>query len=460
VRIEPRLELLILIAVFFLILVPNVRAFTFEPQVGVWGDDSSRGNMGVSVEIRTHIYPTNPGDFQYFWVGDNLNNGAFIQFGYIYEPGYYCLNGQTVGGKFTCLGDSDHIGGSDARWEWQYWPNSNVNDFSYGKGPANSAGLDGTWHKYSIEPNTRGGWSFVLDGREVSYVTNVWTRSKDAAYFVAEKGSNTYATLGRLGPVEFRNLAYLKDDGWHYATTLSALVGCAVNTNCNINIPYGVMSEGAGIVIAGSGIQRPSDLDLLWTGVVGGVTLTLDLPNNVTVRIDDQFMRSGYSQLSLSRGPHTIEVPQDSAIDSNNRLRFDHWSDGSVSLNRTFTLNSDTTLKAIYVTQHWLTINSVVPMNGSAWYDEESTVSFSKPTSILIHADLGILGGQWTFDGWYEDGVYLTSSTSSSIVMDRPHTLQLHWHQNYAIPLAIVALLALVGFVTALVVKRRREKSE
>jgi hypothetical protein len=460
VRIGLRRELLLLIAIFLLILVPSVRAFTFEPQVGAWGDDASRGNKGVSVEIRTHIYNTNSGDFQYFWVGDNLNNGAFIQFGYIYEPGYYCLSGQWVGGKFTCLGDSANIEGSDARWEWQYWPNANANDFSYETGSANSAGLDGTWHKYSIEPNTRGGWSFVLDDREVSYVTDAWTRSKDAAYFVAEKGGDTYATLGQLGPVEFRNLAYLKDDGWHYATALYARVGCAVNTNCDISIPYGVMSEGAGVVIAGSGIQRPSDLGLLWTGVAGGVTLTLDMPNQVTARIDDQFMQSGYSELSLSRGSHTIVVPQDVAIDSNNRLRFDHWSDGSGSSNRTFTLDSDTTLKAIYVMQHWLTIDSVVPLNGSEWYDEGSTESFSEPASIPIHADLGILGGQWAFDGWYEDGAYLTSSTSSSIVMDRPHTLQLHWHQDYAIPFAIVAILALVALVTALMVKRRRGESE
>ncbi len=82
------------------------------------------------------------------------------------------MNGETVGGNFTCLGDSADIGGSDARWEWQYWPNGTGNDFSYAKGPTSSVGPDGTWHKYSIEPNTRGGWSFILDDREVSYITD------------------------------------------------------------------------------------------------------------------------------------------------------------------------------------------------------------------------------------------------------------------------------------------------
>lgn len=273
---------------------------------------------------------------------------------------------------------------------------------------------------------------------------------------MAEKGSDI-TTLGQLGPVEFRNLAYLKEDGWHYGTSLYAYVGRAVNTNCNISNPYGVMSEGAGVVMTGSGIRQPNDLDLLWTGGVGGgVTLTLDMPNQVTARLDDQFMLSGYSGLSLSRGTHRIEVPQDVSIDSNNRLRFDHWSDGSSSSNRPFTLDPDTTLKAIYVMQHWLTVDSVVPLNGSGWYDEGSTLSLSTPSSIPIHAELGILGGQWAFDGWYEDGVYLASSTSSSIVMDRPHTLQLRWHQEYAVPIAIVAILALLAFVTVVIVKRKK----
>ncbi len=182
-RTKARRESLLLIAVFLFILVPNVRAFTFEMQVGVWGDVASIGNMGVSVEIRTHVYATNPGDFQYFWVGDNLDNGALIEFGYIYEPGYYCLSGQMVGREFTCLGSSGNIGVSDARWEWQYWPKVAGKDFSIEKGPANSVGLNGTWHKYSIEPNPGGGWTFLLDDQQVSPGQNELENIAKPAHF-------------------------------------------------------------------------------------------------------------------------------------------------------------------------------------------------------------------------------------------------------------------------------------
>jgi hypothetical protein len=94
-RIELR-RFLVLMSIFLLILIPNVWADSYV--VGAWGDDASKGNMGVSVEIQTNIYPVNTGEYQSFWVGDNLDNGAFIQFGFQEVPG---LN---------------------AFWFWQYWP--------------------------------------------------------------------------------------------------------------------------------------------------------------------------------------------------------------------------------------------------------------------------------------------------------------------------------------------------
>jgi hypothetical protein len=417
--------------------------------VGAWGDDGSKGNRGVSVEIKTHIYGTNQGDFQYFWVGDNLDNGGFIQFGYVYEPGYWCLKGQTVAGKFTCLGDSAHVGGSDARWEWQYWPDVNGNDFSYEKGPTNSAGPDGSWHKYSVQPNTAGDWSFLLDGREASHATVTWTRSVDAAYFVAEKGSDV-ATFGRLGPVEFRNLAYLQDDGWHPVTALYANVGCAVGTDCNVKNPYGVTLEESGVAITGSGIHQPGDRDLLFG------MLTLDLPAQVNGLVDKKTSAAASSQLPLTPGTHTITVPSLVPVDENCRLRFDHWSDGSKSPNRTVTLKSEITLKATYLTQYLLTVDSVVPLKISEWYDVGSRVAVNAPSPTLIHSQLGILGGQWVFDGWYRDGDHLTNSRSVSIVMDGPHSLQARWHLDYTI--AIALLIAPGLLIVVLIYWRARRK--
>ena len=139
--------------VTFLAMPRTVTAQTqYDIQVGAWGDEASIGNMGVSTEIRTHVYSVvSPGLGNSFWVGDYLQNGAFIQFGYVlFAPGHYCSYGETVADSTKCLGSSETIGLNDARWFWQYWPNPAVVDFYSGVGPANSAGPEGSWHDYQI----------------------------------------------------------------------------------------------------------------------------------------------------------------------------------------------------------------------------------------------------------------------------------------------------------------------
>ena len=235
-------------------------------QIGARGDQASQGSSGVGVAIRTHTYQTLEGELDYFWVGTDLANGAFVQFGYSLQPGNYCLKGEAINGDSICQGSWGNINFSDARWQWQYWPNKYWIDYYWGIGPANSAGANGTWHAYSIVPNAKGtGWSFQLDGKEVDHIQFSPTPSVDPIKFIAEKGFSSQQQKERLGPVEFRNLAYLKGDGWHLTQTLTANEVCA--PQCNITNPFGVAVDGAGgYMIAGSGIKQPANGALLWTG--------------------------------------------------------------------------------------------------------------------------------------------------------------------------------------------------
>lgn len=106
------------LAVTFAMPRPATAQNPYDIQVGVWGDDASKGNMGVGAEIRTSITPlSEPALAASFWVGDNLQNGAFIQFGYqLVTPGYYCAYGETRGDGGNCLGAVDDIGYGDVRW--------------------------------------------------------------------------------------------------------------------------------------------------------------------------------------------------------------------------------------------------------------------------------------------------------------------------------------------------------
>lgn len=275
--------LLLLVVLVFVISVQPTNGSTFNLQVGAAGDVASVGSMGVQAEIRTHVYRVKAPDLgDSFWVAINLDNGGGIQFGYDLEvAGTYCRNGEfEPGAPFTCNSGSDTVNGSEPTWFWEYWPTVTGTRYFVGGGLLGSAELNGTWHLYSIVPNVGVGWRFLLDGRVVANASFPPTRSSSTAYVTAEKVTLS-TSLGPLGAVEFRNLAYLKEDGWHNVTALYATVNCGVNPNC-IPIPYGVSLLGPNHIIAGSGVPQPKDGELLWSSTAQSTTSTLKIVITIT----------------------------------------------------------------------------------------------------------------------------------------------------------------------------------
>jgi hypothetical protein len=243
----------------------NSQALSGPVQVGAWGDEASVGNMGVQVEIQTNAYNVSSQGTDAFWVGDVLSDGTFVQFGYIIlSSGYYCVNGHVTSAGTSCLGDGN-IGYADARWFWSYFPNArDVTDWYYEFGSANSAGYNGTWHLYSIQPSASGDWAFVMDGVLVFSSNFPVTVSTSPAHLVAEKASGPY--LSQLGPVEFRDLAYFGNSLWHAASSLTLIDGCGLadGATCTFPTAYGVELAGPNDVIAGSGIPLPESDQLVW----------------------------------------------------------------------------------------------------------------------------------------------------------------------------------------------------
>jgi ribosomal protein L40E len=237
----------------------------FHILVGAWGDSASRANTGVEAEIQTHTYTLRQSDSaNSFSVRNLLANGAFAAFGYwLQKPGAYCLLGYVIGGHNTCTGGSDVIGNSDARWYWQY--NTNTTAFYYGIGPPGSVGVEGTWHHYSIMPHANNFWSFVLDGQVVGSVPFRWMRSTAPALMEGEQDTAS-SQLDGLGPVQFRNLAYLPEIGGSFrpVTSLAAIVSCVnqLSVTCNFDIPYGVSlatPSDPNTIIVGQGVTKTAD---------------------------------------------------------------------------------------------------------------------------------------------------------------------------------------------------------
>jgi hypothetical protein len=388
-----------------------VQSHYYSPQVGAYGDFSSAENVGVQVDIRTHLYNATPGDLDYFWVGDGLLNGAFIQFGYSFEPGI-CSKDAFVNDTKICVSE---LGNDDARWQWQYWPDGSTSNITRGIGDVGSVGVNGTWHTYTIEPNSTGYWSFLIDGKEVASIPDYVIPSQTPAYFIAGKVTGSLH-FTNLGPVEFRNLKYLGFDGWHTTSGVLKYVGCAANTNCNFVNPYWVTNV-SGDYIAGS-LQKPMD-----------PTLTLE-DGTQSVIVDDRYAVRGTVPLPLPAGQHTLTLITPPPYPNGTRFVFDHWSDNSINANRTIQLNSNMSLATFYIAQYKLTIVSYFPTSGAGWYTRGSIANFSTVWSPQLRiGQFGIM--RWKFIGWTNTwGAMLLTSNPGSIPMNGPNTLVAMWNSR------------------------------
>jgi hypothetical protein len=224
-----------------------------------------------------------------------------MQFGYGFQPGpaTYCLEAFVRGGVTTCIGKTELVSNTEGRWEWQYWPDITGRDFYYRIGPADSVGVNGTWHEYSI---VRAGsnWDFLLDNITVGNFTAAASPSQGPPLMLAEK-TGTGKLAGYLGPVAFRDLEYSKENEWHAVDSLFVVRSCSPTQVCNIDQPFGVSLVGDR-VIAGSVHEKPKDGGLLWTS--GFVTL------NVMVHPNAQFTVWTYAGQRPCVENATMEVPK------------------------------------------------------------------------------------------------------------------------------------------------------
>jgi hypothetical protein len=294
----------LVIATIFVIVVLNLPRISSSEsqlsiQVGARGDDASAGNLGVRAQIQTHLYSADPGVLDYFWVGTILSDGAFVQFGYALEPGQFCLKGALLNREFKCDGASVLLSDSDARWQWQYWPDARGNDFYYEIGPTMSAGLNGTWHEYSVVPSSNQSIRFLIDREQVANANFRLESSKEPLMVVAEKVANSNQ-LGGLGPVKFQDLEYLREDGWHPVDSLISLSSCGLDTSCASANTQGVTWEEPNQIIAGSGGEIRTNGQLLWTSSY--VTLDVTVHSGVrfdlsTVAGDQVFIGNAYTRV-------------------------------------------------------------------------------------------------------------------------------------------------------------------
>ena len=192
------------------------------------------------------------------------------------------------------------------------------------------------------------------------------------------------------------------------------------------------------------------------------LTLQIMVPNLVTVSIDGANHSEGNIKLPLVTGSHNVTVPEIVQVNNDTRLKFEGWSDGETSANRTVLLDHDVNLEANYTQQYLLTINSPAAVSGDGWYDKGTNATFSVNSTMQpMVGVLGYLGGRLEFQGWYDNDQLMTVSETGSILMNASHSIQARWYGDYAVPVGlIISTLILLSYAIVSLKRKHQLKLE
>jgi len=140
------------------------------------------------------------------------------------------------------------------------------------------------------------------------------------------------------------------------------------------------------------------------------------------------------------------------------RYVLDTWSDGAKDASRKITVSKSSQLKVQYKTQYELKIVSDQGTpQGSGWYDQGATATFSVASPYPESGLMGILGVKVTFDHWSGDSS--SSNPSESMVMNGPKTMTIVWKRDYTqLYLILAAIVVAAAIATAMFRKRLKTR--
>jgi len=165
-----------------------------------------------------------------------------------------------------------------------------------------------------------------------------------------------------------------------------------------------------------------------------GPTLSINVPANITssgtiwvlINGAKYNITSSQFQTTVPNGIITVEIQPAVNTSQGVRQSFTGWSDGNTNNPRQITVTSGTVLEALYATQYLLSIN---PNGGTAtpsgWYQPNATVSVSanNPSNVTANAS------RFMFSSW--SGDFVSNSTTLTVTMSKPVTLQVNWIKQY-----------------------------
>ena len=409
---EYRLALLLALLLLATPLVVNAQYWF---QSGARAGPESSYNNGAKVSIKTVYNQDMSSSSMGFWVGETLQNGAFIQAGYLVpnQTGYYpssCTDSGCASRQFLTKG-------TDA-WFFEYFTQGGgKSNFLGSIGPNASAGSNGSFHTYGFY--SKGSiWYIFMDNStlgEVSLGTSDSGSNSPAAFAEVANASNASSTMQ---PVIFSNLSVYKGsflpvpEGYSY-------IGYGVGSQTGIANPYGILELGNKVNYfqAGSGLPEPSNGNLLWQ--LGYMLKIESSYGNI----------SGTSQYLAYKGIR-ISAPSDVYLNNTSRESFNGWTGfGTRSYtgplpSANVTLFSNVTEIANWNFQYLLNVSSPFgTAGGYGWYDANSTASYSiSPSDIYSNSTARL-----AFTGW-NNGL---KNASGKIKVVQPYLLYPLWQEEY-----------------------------
>lgn len=414
-----RYDLLLLFFATFLLCFSNIASAQYWYQYGVRAGPTSNHNSGAAVTIQTITPQFSKSGSLGYWVGENLDNGAFLQVGYVIEnesgmyPSFCDLSG--------CK-NYQQINAGDAQWFYEYFPSGYDGGFLGELGPAGSVGVNGTFHRYAFYVSGSK-WNFAVDGQIVGSVS-LGTQSSGVGIPVAfGEVANTTGVSSDISQIIFSNLSFYQSGSFKPVQEGLSYIGYGVGSKNDKLNPYGVVEVGNRVnyFAVGSGLAQPQNNTILWN--LGYRLNLISQYGNIT----NSTNYVAYSNVKLS-SPSVVNLNQTT------RVVFEGWQGSGLGSytgtqnQTTVSMNSNVTETAIWQKQYYLNVSSNYgTVYGAGWYNQGANANYGVQNNLTQTSATS----REKFLGWSNGN----QNRNGTVVVSHPISFNANWGVQYLVNL-------------------------
>ncbi len=403
--------------ILLLIALPLVANAQYWFQYGARAGTSAYYNTGAKVTIQTVLNQSPKTGSEAFWVGENLNNGAFLQVGYLVtnESGAY-PSSCTVSG----CSQKVYLKAGSPEWFYEYFNSGSGIAFLGSIGPNDSAGNNNSTHTYGFY-SSGDVWYFFMDNTTLGSANLGSDNSGMNAPVAFAEVANTTNADNFVIPVAFSNLSSMQGGSYLPVPSGYSYIGYGVGSASSTPNPYGVaeVDNRVNYFIAGSGLLQPSNNQQLWK-----LGFNLDIQSEYgNISGSSQYL--AYHNVMLS-------APSVLYLSDNSRVAFEQWEGQGVgaysgtSSVHNITIYSNITEVADWSLQYLLNVTSEFgKVQGSGWHNANSIVEYSLNSSEIYLNDTS----RWSFENWSNGN----KNISARLLLSAPFSINALWQLQYLI---------------------------